>query len=292
MLRTRIVTAVVLISAWVLVFGVLRIPWLMVSVVALFVGVAGLEYAGMRWAEGSGGEELKVPKFSPSHLVLAFSYALPLLLQQFLLDVVGKPVLLLPFLLGLLTLLSLGTAIFLYRRCADLSVVVARWVDAMAGFVYLSFPAMAILRLLVMDSDSVFPGGPFWFALIIVAMGDTGAYFTGVKFGKHKLLPRVSPKKTVEGSVGGLFWSAASAIGFGVWFGFPMPWYVLLAAGILIGAAGQIGDLVESALKRIAGCKDSGWIFPGHGGVLDRIDSFLFAAPLAYALFVYFGVAA
>jgi len=173
-----------------------------------------------------------------------------------------------------------------------LDVIVSRWLDAMGGFVYLALPGVAISRLLMMETDSTVPGAAFWFALVIVAMGDTGAYFTGVTLGKNKLLPKVSPKKTIEGSAGGLLWSALSSLGLGIWWGFSMPWYVLVAAGILIGGAGQIGDLVESAIKRVAKCKDSGFVFPGHGGVLDRIDSLLFAAPLAYALFVYYGVAA
>ena len=122
-----------------------------------------------------------------------------------------------------------------------------------------------------------------------VVLSDTGAYFTGKAIGRTKLAPRVSPKKTWEGSVGGLAWTAA---GMGIIFvlreragltAFP-DWDVqrYIATGLLIAVLGQIGDLVESLIKRDAGVKDSGTIFPGHGGALDRCDGLLFAAPALY----------
>ena len=116
----------------------------------------------------------------------------------------------------------------------------------------------------------------------IVMMTDTGAYYTGRAFGRHKLAPRVSPGKTVEGAVGGL----ATAIIIGPMcklIFFPeIPIAHAMALGAAIGILGQIGDLAESLLKRGVGVKDSGNLLPGHGGMLDRVDSLLFCAPLLF----------
>ena len=120
--------------------------------------------------------------------------------------------------------------------------------------------------------------GPAWVALVIALSfgNDTGAYFAGRAFGKHKLAPAISPGKTVEGAVGGLCASLLVVFVARAWF---MPELTLLD-GILIGipsaVVGPAGDLVESLLKRSVGAKDSGRLIPGHGGVLDRIDALLF----------------
>ena len=119
--------------------------------------------------------------------------------------------------------------------------------------------------------------------LAAVALADTGAYFTGRRFGRRKLAPAVSPGKTVEGALGGavavLAWSACAA----ALFDGPMARWLLV--GVAIFAAAMVGDLFESTLKRLRGVKDSGGILPGHGGILDRIDSILPAAPV-FALLV------
>jgi phosphatidate cytidylyltransferase len=120
--------------------------------------------------------------------------------------------------------------------------------------------------------------------LLIVIGGDTGAYFTGKSLGRHKLCPAVSPKKTVEGAIGGLLCSVVLAILYKLIFlpGYTVAEMVLLAS--LTGMIGQAGDLFESEFKRVAGVKDSGGLLPGHGGMLDRIDALLFAAPAAYLI--------
>jgi phosphatidate cytidylyltransferase len=130
--------------------------------------------------------------------------------------------------------------------------------------------------------------GSAW-ALLLVALVwgyDTGAYFTGRWLGRRRLIDHISPSKTVEGLFGGLI-AATLAAGLGTWLVGLEPWHALVI-GPLIGLAAQAGDLAESLLKRAAGRKDSGFLIPGHGGMLDRIDSFLFAAPLlaAYAMLV------
>lgn len=119
------------------------------------------------------------------------------------------------------------------------------------------------------------------YALLIVWMTDTGAYLAGRTFGKRKLWPQISPNKTVEGFIGGILSSVLLAVIFSL-FGLidNLPIYLLMIYTMILSAAGQLGDLVESALKRHFDVKDSGHLLPGHGGVLDRFDSFIFVLPL------------
>jgi phosphatidate cytidylyltransferase len=120
------------------------------------------------------------------------------------------------------------------------------------------------------------------FLLCVTWGGDAAAYFIGTWKGRHPLCPRISPKKTIEGAAGGLLGSMAAALICHALFlkGPAAP--VILAAGAGINIMNQLGDISESLLKRAFGIKDSGALFPGHGGVLDRIDSILFAAPFFY----------
>jgi phosphatidate cytidylyltransferase len=120
----------------------------------------------------------------------------------------------------------------------------------------------------------------------VIVVSDSAQYYTGRAFGRRPLAPSISPKKTIEGAIGGMvFGTAAMAIG-GRWV-FGVEWWLLGLAGATIAALGIVGDLFESLLKRSAGVKDSSQLIPGHGGVLDRIDSWLFAAPVYY-MFVRF----
>jgi phosphatidate cytidylyltransferase len=122
--------------------------------------------------------------------------------------------------------------------------------------------------------------GPWWVLLLfaIVAAADIGAFFSGRAFGKVKLAPAVSPGKTWEGVIGGLAGTAVVGTVAALAFGLPVMAMALLA--VAVGAISVIGDLTISMLKRNAGVKDSGRIFPGHGGVLDRFDSLLAALPV------------
>lgn len=119
--------------------------------------------------------------------------------------------------------------------------------------------------------------------LVLVATWstDTFAYFVGSSLGRRKLAPVVSPNKSVEGSVGGVIGSVLAALIVGLTGG-QLSVVDCLALGVIIGTAGQLGDLLESAFKRMARVKDSGKLIPGHGGMLDRFDSLYFSAPLAY----------
>lgn len=113
-----------------------------------------------------------------------------------------------------------------------------------------------------------------WFAWA----SDTGAYFAGRFFGKHKLAPRVSPSKTIEGSIGGLLGSLTGAFAAHFWFLPTLPLSHAIGLAIVGGALGQAGDLIESLIKRSTNVKDSGSILPGHGGILDRVDALMLTA--------------
>jgi len=120
------------------------------------------------------------------------------------------------------------------------------------------------------------------FMYFVIWATDIGAYSIGIPFGKRRLYPKISPKKSVEGLAGGFAFAVAMALLCRFWFMPPMSIAEAAGLGALLAAAGTIGDLVESMLKRSAGVKDSGVIIPGHGGMLDRMDSMLFAAPVLY----------
>ncbi len=154
--------------------------------------------------------------------------------------------------------------------------------------VTLSFSCMAYLRTVAAERDS---DGLFYviLALLMAWACDTGAYFTGTFFGKHKLCPKLSPKKTVEGLVGGiacsLVFSVLAAMCYQGWFlnGEAQVSYGGILLLVLVCAPlSVVGDLFASLIKRICGVKDFGNLFPGHGGVMDRFDSLLFVFPVVY----------
>jgi phosphatidate cytidylyltransferase len=160
------------------------------------------------------------------------------------------------------------------------------WMTTVFGAFYVSLLAF-ILRL-GHAAPAVPPGSPFaalgaergWILLLILAVWsfDTGAYLVGRRFGRTTFLTHISPSKTVEGVVGGVA-AATIVVGLMLWGLGQNPLHAI-ALGPLAGLAAQAGDLAESLIKRAAGAKDSGTLIPGHGGMLDRVDSFLFAAPV------------
>jgi phosphatidate cytidylyltransferase len=164
---------------------------------------------------------------------------------------------------------------------------VSPWSAALAGLLAL-LPAWLALVRLRFD----LPRGAEWmiFALLLVFAADIGAFFAGRRFGRLRLAPAVSPGKTWEGVLGGAAASALVGIAGSEWFGVPLDTFLplcLAAVGFSV-----IGDLTESLLKRFAGVKDSGTLFPGHGGVMDRIDSVTGAAPVLLFGLTVLGVAA
>ena len=155
------------------------------------------------------------------------------------------------------------------------------------GVVYI--PVLLSYLILIRDGEQM--EGAKWIILLlaIVFAGDVGALYTGTFLGKHKLNPAVSPKKTIEGSLGGIVVNIVVGVCFKALLLPELSWGVSFLFFISLGIMGQMGDLFESGLKRVAKVKDSGGIFPGHGGILDRLDSLTFTAPLFlhYLRFLY-----
>lgn len=165
-------------------------------------------------------------------------------------------------------------AVLAYREFFDL---VPHTSGRLLGLIYVFVPLTTILLI----RDDYGPGA-LMILLGVIVGSDSAQYYTGRAFGKRLLAPRISPKKTVAGAVGGLVASPAVAIGLGlIWLPHVPPVRMALL-GASMGIAGMAGDLFESWLKRRVRVKDSGSLIPGHGGVLDRIDSWLFAAPVCF----------
>jgi len=133
------------------------------------------------------------------------------------------------------------------------------------------------------------PDGVHWILLLVWVtwIGETAAYAVGSLVGRHKLAPGISPGKTVEGAVAQLAASLLAALTAGGWLFPGLRVWDAVAVGVLLGVLGQVGDLVESALKRSVGTKDTGNVIPGHGGILDRIDGLLFNAPVLFYYVTY-----
>ena len=130
----------------------------------------------------------------------------------------------------------------------------------------------------------------FWLTLAVLVLiwaTDTFAYYTGKSIGRHALAPSVSPKKTWEGSIGGALGAFAVAVGLKLTVLAFLPWVHLVVVAVICGVVSQLGDLAESKMKRAVGVKDSGTILPGHGGLLDRFDALILAAPLVYLYLAY-----
>jgi phosphatidate cytidylyltransferase len=148
------------------------------------------------------------------------------------------------------------------------------------GIIYIVFLFAYILRMVSL------PQGHLWVLTTfgLVWLSDSTAYFVGISIGKHKLAPNISPKKSIEGAVGGLIGPIVLLVIAKLTYlnAIFMPWWFVFVLGILAGVLGQMGDLMESAIKRDLDIKDSGTLLKGHGGMLDRFDSILFVAPLVF----------
>ncbi|HEX4020136.1 MAG TPA: phosphatidate cytidylyltransferase [Acidobacteriaceae bacterium] len=268
----RILTAVILIPLVLLL--ILEAPyWLQVMAAGVVAEFALYEYLSLADASGT-----KVPRW----LVLACGavlFAVVYWAPGFLLSALGMFVLLL---LGLCTLLSP-----LHRVLTDASFSVF-------GLMYIAYP-LALAPLLITQENGT---ALLLFLLIVVWAGDITALYTGRAFGKHAMSPTLSPQKTWEGAIGSLVGSVLAGLGImylgGILYqrGFvalmyPQRWWYWIMMAMLLNIAAQIGDLLESALKRGAGVKDSGAILPGHGGVLDRVDALLLALPVLWYVLLF-----
>jgi phosphatidate cytidylyltransferase len=186
----------------------------------------------------------------------------------------GRPGAVLPYII--VSILVLFVNRFFYER--EFAGAIG-WTGArLLGIVYIAVP---LGHLIVLRETEL---GPWWilFALTVIWANDTFAFFVGNLAGRHKLSPAISPNKTVEGAVGGLSGGVLGAILFNRFFNMGAGPFEVFYLSIVIGTLGILGDLVESLIKRGAGVKDTGNIIPGHGGVMDRVDSLLFAIPALY----------
>jgi len=161
---------------------------------------------------------------------------------------------------------------------ADPKGAASRGAVTLLGMVYvaglLSFPAL----LRAMEAGSVY----VYYLVLVTWAGDVGALYVGTTLGKRPLYPSISPHKTVEGGLGGLACSVLASCAAKLWFWERLGMVQMLSLGLGLGIIGQVGDLCESMLKRSFGVKDTGTLIPGHGGVLDRVDSLLFTGPVLY----------
>jgi phosphatidate cytidylyltransferase len=293
-LRTRVLTAVIL-APLIVVVAWLGEPWLSL-LVGLIVFLALAELIGLLDAAGFEPPQVVLMALglvvAAATLIAANQESVGELLSS-LLSATTIPGL--PVIAYVAAVLVLAVAAFtrLDPRAGFLT-----WATSSFGVAYISLllPFVALVgHLGPVDGSAAtevgglsLKAGTAWLiTLLLLVWGyDTGAYLTGRWIGRRRLIDHVSPSKTIEGLAGGLV-AATIAAGIGTWLVGMAPWHALVL-GPLIGLVAQAGDLAESLLKRAATRKDSGFLFPGHGGMLDRIDSFLFAAPVlaGYALLV------
>lgn len=189
-----------------------------------------------------------------------------------------------PYMLAVLFLVVALSLLYFMLHYEPQASVFASTGIFITGLLYLAFflSHLVLIRRLAT--------GRLWvlFLLAVVFAGDTASYYVGTFFGRHKLYPRVSPGKTIEGSVAGLVASAGAAYLMKMYF---FPWLTMeqiIFLALSLGVAAQIGDLVESMFKRAAHVKDSGNLLPGHGGLLDRIDGVILAAPVLFYELLFF----
>ena len=157
-----------------------------------------------------------------------------------------------------------------------------------------TFALSLVLTFAARGMIGIYSCGMGWAGALFVAFAcyvcDTGAYFFGSFFGKHKMIPRISPNKTWEGAIGGYAAAALVSILFGLFATDKIPQDLVITAGLLLPAIGEIGDLAFSSVKRRWGMKDFGSLFPEHGGILDRIDSLLFCLMVFSFLMTHWGI--
>ena len=256
----RILTAIVLIPAVValVLFGT---PSLLVAAVLAIALTALWEF--FRLAEAAGFQSLRVP----GYLFAAALSFLPLVTESPEVGIVAVSM----FSLMLMMIIAMSPRLELSRVVGSIAV-------SFLGPMYVALP-LVMLVWVWLNYD-----GPYrvLFALVVIWSGDTAAFFVGRSLGRHKCSPRISPNKTLEGVAASLAASLLVAVAAGLWFAGTDFWWEPLPLAAALNVAGQFGDLAESALKRNAGVKDSSQLIPGHGGVLDRIDALLFAAPVLW----------
>jgi phosphatidate cytidylyltransferase len=275
MLRLRVLSALVLIPIVLLVVGLGGL-W-MALLVAVAVGIA-LDEAYHLFAE-AGHRPLRWAGYLSAVLLVAVAYFAP--------TSVGIG--------GAVAAAIVITLVGQLMR-TDRGGALTNWALTLSGTLYVTWCLAHFILVRAIETPDVSPAfwqalngpdlgaGAWWLVniLLLVWLCDSAAYFIGTRWGRHKMSPYLSPKKSWEGTVAGLVTSMAVAVGLKPLLGLPYPYGWAVALGALVGVTGQVGDLAESLLKRQAGVKDSGRLIPGHGGMLDRLDSLMFVVPLSY----------
>jgi phosphatidate cytidylyltransferase len=270
----RILTAVVLIPL--VVSLVLWGPtWLVAIVVAGIILLALHEFFAL-------GAKMNMPGYPRFTMLCALGIASAMLLRA--VPWIESPGPFLGFVVPLLASPEFYLAVFLIGA-ASLALASKRGMaDAMpsgavsaAGLLFIAWPLSYLIRMHTTRPSVLL-------VLVLVWAGDTAAFFVGRSMGRHLLAPVISPKKTWEGAVANVLGTAVGGYAYCKWW-WPLPLFDVLTLALLVSVAGQIGDLFESAWKRGAGVKDSGSLLPGHGGILDRIDALLLAAPVVWWYF-------
>ena len=292
MLRYRLLTAAVLVAILIYSVSFSTTPLVPLIFFVVAITLVGAEFIALRWhvIDGHAHIEFPRPPMHKEYFGIAATYSMCLPVEYFGQLYFGSETSNSTSLVfsWVAICATIGSALF-YKRELDLDLATQKLMNALAGFVYVAVPGITLFKLSQIHIAGAPQGIALYFSLAVIFMGDTGAYFAGRAFGKHKLIPRVSPKKTVEGAIGGLVASALTGIFVCFAFHLPFHWLSCAAIALLAGVAGQIGDLAESALKRAANCKDSGSMLPGHGGALDRSDALLFGVPISYLIFNFMG---
>jgi len=252
---------------WTAIIGILLLIFILYTGgFVLVIGVSFLTLAGVIEYTAAINRSIR-PKINLGFmLILAFMLTITIKLDYYFL----MPVLLVVFI-----------AIFCYEILSG-NVGIQRGSTMLFGLIYV--PVMFGYLFLF---ENIYHGVYYlWMIFIIAFSTDTAAYFIGKSIGKRHFAPKISPKKTIAGSVSGVIAAAVCTMIYGAIlgnaFGFVLPWYLYLAIGVLGSIAGQCGDLTASMIKRRVKIKDYGRILPGHGGILDRFDSILFIIPLIY----------
>ncbi len=277
MLKQRIITSIWFVSLLVIVVWFGRGPGF-TALIVIFGILAALEFYRMVAA----AKVLPLTYFGltwTALLILSRNSELLSALQSYF-----NPALFTPF---LLTLAVVPPLIWCLSR-RQKEGAFASWVWTIAGILYIGWLLSHLVALRGLE------GGRNWifFVLFVTWASDTTAFFTGRKLGRHKLAPSISPGKTWEGSIGGI----GAAIAMSILFFTPTPFQLPLAywqaipLSIAVSILGQLGDLTESLLKRNMGVKDSGKLMPGHGGLLDRMDSIIFAGVVVYYFVLFAGL--
>ncbi|MBQ7415445.1 MAG: phosphatidate cytidylyltransferase [Oscillospiraceae bacterium] len=185
---------------------------------------------------------------------------------------------------ALIGMLAFYVALFSELLLAKTKIPFAQAGICVVAGIVVPYMLAALVRTAIMDNGRYFIMLPF----VVAFLSDVGGYFVGVTLGKHKLCPIVSPKKTVEGLVGGVALAVVGTVVYGLilqfGFGFEVNYLIVVLYGVLGSFGGVMGDLSFSVIKRQTGIKDYGYLIPGHGGILDRFDSVILVAPLVEVL--------